>query len=330
MGCVAVIGFVIMEQAFLDTSSLSFLDVWLVLTFQAGFNSAVVLAGTTFFGIAAGNIGTFALFRKRALVCDALSHCALPGIATAFIVLSFIGVENKTLGVLLFGGALSGLLGIFAIQYFTKASRLKEDAVIAVVLGVFFGFGVVLLSIIQTMHTGSEAGLNHFIYGQTASMHRSDAIISGVLSVVSIVSVILFLKEFRMVCFDASYAVSQGWPVTLIDLLMMAIIVLVTLVGFQSVGLLLIVALLIIPPVSARFWSENLTTIAMLSSLFGGLSGYLGATFSSLSPRMPAGAVIVLTAGIFFVISFLFAPQRGLMRVSYNTQKLNGHERTEY
>lgn len=284
-----------------------------VLLFQAGYNTTVVVLGTTFLGLAAGIVGTFSLLRKRALVGDALAHCALPGLALAFLLGVYVFDQGRNLFLLLGGATLSGILGIVVIQFLSHKTRLTEDTAIGVVLSVFFGFGIVLLSVIQSLGTGKEGGLHHYIYGQTAALRFYDSMLMLVLAGVSLVLSLLFLKEFRLVCFDTDFAQVQGWPVQRIDLLMMTLLVLVTVVGFQSVGMLLMVALLIVPASSARFWTENLHVMTALSAFFGACSGYLGSTASALLPRMPTGAVIVLVAGVLFFLSFLFAPERGIV-----------------
>lgn len=283
-----------------------------VLTFQAGFNSAVVVVGATLLGVAAGTIGTFAVLRNRALMGDALAHSALPGLAAAFIIGAFLGIEAKSMWLLLFGATVSGILGVLCVQALSRYTRLQEDAAIGAVLSCFFGAGIVLMSIIQSLGTGEEGGLHHFIFGQTAAMNRHDAYLTLSVALCAIVVCLTLFKEFRLVSFDRDFARSEGWPVSLVDLAMMSIVVVVTVIGLQAVGLLLIIALLIIPPVAARFWTESLRTMTIMSASIGGLSGYLGSSASALLPRLPAGAVIVLIAGTIFFLSFLFAPQRGL------------------
>ena len=293
-----------------------------VITFQAGYNSAVVLFGTTFLGIASGLIGAYSLLRKRALMGDALAHSALPGLCLAFIFASFIGTDAKQLWLLLTGAAFTGVLGVLTVQFLSKYSRLSEDTSIGVVLSTFFGFGVVLMSVIQSLGTGEEGGLNHFIYGQTAAMRLSDAYLTLIVALIVLFLSIVLIKEFRLVSFDPDFALSDGWPISLIDLLMMSLVVVVTVVGLQTVGLLLIIALLVIPSAAARFWTNNLNSMLLFSALIGGLSGYFGSAVSTVVPNMPAGAVIVITAGIIFFISFVFAPARGLLGFAIKNLKL--------
>ncbi|HWL93308.1 MAG TPA: iron chelate uptake ABC transporter family permease subunit [Phycisphaerae bacterium] len=274
----------------------------------ADYNTRVVIIGTTLLGIAAGVVGTFAYLRKRAMVGDALSHATLPGIAAAFLI-----TGAKSLPPLLIGAAISGVLGILCVLGLRRIPRIKEDAAIGIVLSVFFGAGIVLITFVQKMETGNQAGLDRFIYGKAAGMIFSDAALIGAVALAVLAGVLLMFKEFRAICFDAEYAAAQGWPVMLVDVIMMSLVVLTTVVGLQAVGLILVVALLIIPATAARFWTDDLRTMTLLAGFFGALSGWIGSSFSALLPRMPTGAVIVLCTGLIFFISMMFAPLRGVI-----------------
>jgi len=283
------------------------------LTLRAGYNTSTVILGTTLLGFSAGVVGVFALLRKRALMADAVSHATLPGIAMAFLVATALGMSERSLAVLLFGGAVSGVAGALTVQLILRTTRLREDAAIGAVLSVFFGAGIVLLSYIQKNAPSGAAGLGHFIYGQTAAMGRGDVMLMGGLALTAMVCVVLLFKEFGLTCFNDAFARVDGWPVGLIDALMMAMVVVVTVAGLQAVGLLLVVAMLIIPPVAARFWTERLWLLVALSGVIGAMSGYFGSGVSALFPRKPVGAVIVLTAGAVFGVSLLAAPRRGVV-----------------
>ncbi len=293
-----------------------------VLTFRSGFNTTVVVLGTAMLGLAAGVVGVFALLRKRALMADALSHASLPGIALAFLIASAMGFDARSLPVLLFGAATTGVLGVLSIQWLVRSTRLREDAAIGIVLSVFFGVGIVLMSYIQKNVPTGAAGLSHFIYGQTAAMSVQDAGLMAGIALLSIVAAVLLLKEFTLVCFNDAFAAVDGWPVSLIDLLMMALVVLVTVAGLQAVGLILVVAMLIIPPVAARFWTDRVGVLVPLAGGFGALSGYLGSSASAVLPQAPAGSVIVLTAGGLFAISATVAPRRGIIAAAHRHLKL--------
>ncbi len=276
------------------------------------YNTRVVVLGTMLLGLASGVIGAFMLLRKRALVGDALSHAALPGIALAFIVTTSLGGDGKSLPVLLLGATLSSLTGIACIMLIRTFTRLKEDVALGVVLSVFFGLGVALLGVVQTMRQGNAAGLESFIYGKTASMLSRDAqFIAGAALMITVVCGLLF-KEFELVCFDPNFAAAQGWPVAILDTVMMGLVVTVTVIGLQAVGLILIIALLIIPPAAARFWTDDLPPMVAVSAAIGAASGLLGAGLSALVPRLPAGAVIVTVAAAFFLLSLTLGPSKGV------------------
>lgn len=292
------------------------------MTFRAGYNTSMVIAGTTLLGLAAGIIGVFALLRKRSLMTDALSHATLPGITLAFLIAGALGFDSKSLPVLLLGATITGVLGVICVQLILRHTRLREDAVIGIVLSVFFGFGIVGLSYIQSNAPSNSGGLNHFIYGQAATMRAGDVILMGSIALAAIMMTMLFLKEFAIVCFNDAFARVDGWPIGFVDLLMMALVVLVTVAGLQAVGLILVVSMLIIPPVAARFWTDRLGLLVLISGVVGALSGYLGAVLSALFPRKPAGAVIVLTAGIVFALSMFLAPKRGVIAHAYRRVKL--------
>ncbi len=283
-----------------------------VLTLQ-DYNTRVVVVGILLLGIAAGVIGSFMLLRKRALVGDAVSHATLPGLCAAFMIMASMGGDGKWLPGLLLGALVTGGLGILMVLWIRSQTKLKEDTALGIVLSVFFGMGVSLLGIIQKMRQGHAAGLESFIYGKTASMLAGDAMLIGGAALVVISTAVLLFKEFRLLCFDEAFARSQGWPVRALDIVMMLLVVTVTVIGLQAVGLILMIALLVIPPATARFWTEHLQTLVWLSAIIGGISGLIGALASALVPNLPAGAVIVLVAATFFVFSMLFGSRRGVV-----------------
>jgi len=277
------------------------------------YNTRVVVGGTTLLGVAAGLIGSFTLLRKRALMGDALSHAMLPGIGLAFMLSVAAGGTGKSLGWLLLGATLSGLLGLGVILLVRNLTRLKEDAALGIVLSVFFGAGVAILGVVQRMGEGHSAGLESFIYGKTASMIASDAARIAVAAALVLTVCAALFKEFKLLCFDADYASSQGWPTLWLDVVMMGLVVVVTVIGLQAVGLILIIALLIIPPAAARFWTERLGTMSVLAALIGAISCALGSAASALLPNLPSGAMIVLAGASCFFFSLLLGIRRGIV-----------------
>ncbi|MEQ8769643.1 MAG: iron chelate uptake ABC transporter family permease subunit [Phycisphaerales bacterium] len=292
------------------------------LTLQRGYTATVVTLGTTVLGAAGGLVGSFAMLRKRALMADTLAHASLPGVAAAFLVAVALGASGKSLAILLPGAAITGVLGVLLVHALTRTGRIRPDAAMAVVLSVMFGLGIVLLSVIQKSDSGQQAGLSTFIYGQTAAMSRSDVLVIAIAAGVAAVLIGLVLKELAYASFDQSHARVTGIPVDRLDLLLMALVVLVTVVALQAVGLVLAVAILVIPPVSARLWTNRLRRMLALSVLFGALGGYGGSVASTVLERLPAGSVIVLVSGCIFAMSLILAPNRGLVAAACRSARL--------
>ncbi|WP_245943880.1 metal ABC transporter permease [Acuticoccus kandeliae] len=283
------------------------------LTLQAGYNSALVAIGAALLGLAAGAGGTFLFLRKRALVSDAVAHATLPGVGLAFILMVSLGGDGRNLVGLLAGSALSAFIGLVAVEWISRRTRLAEDTAIGGVLSVFFGFGVVLLTLIQTMSSGRQAGLESFLLGSTAGMLMADAAVILAGGAVTALAIVLLRRPMTLVAFDPEYAAAIGINVARVDIAMMGIVMAVTVIGLKLVGLILIVALLIIPAVAARFWTERSNDVIWIAGLIGGASGYVGSALSASAPALPTGPIIVLTAAAIFLVSLLFAPGRGVL-----------------
>ncbi|MCM2563577.1 metal ABC transporter permease [Lutimaribacter sp. EGI FJ00015] len=288
----------------------SFFDA---VTLQAGYNAALVAIGAGLLGFAAGASGTFLFLRKRALVSDAVAHATLPGVGLAFIMMVALGGDGRNLLGLLAGSAATAWLGLLMIEWITRRTRLAEDAAIGAVLGVFFGVGIVLLTVVQTMSAGRQAGLESFLLGATAGMLREDVIVIAIGGALAVFATWLMRRPLTLVSFDSEYAAALGYDVRRIDLIMMGLVMAVTVIGLKLVGLILIVALLIIPAVTARFWTERSTHVIWIAGALGGTAGYIGAAMSATAPALPTGPIIVLASAALFVISLFFAPRRGVL-----------------
>ncbi|WP_372426785.1 metal ABC transporter permease [Salinarimonas chemoclinalis] len=282
------------------------------LTLRAGYNSALVAVGAGLLGAAAGASGTFLFLRKRALVSDAVAHATLPGIGVAFIVLVMLGGDGRDLPGLLVGSAVSATVGLLLVEWIARRTRLPEDAAIGAVLSVFFGFGIVLLTAIQAMSSGRQAGLESFLLGSTAGMLYSDAVTIAVGGALSVAIVFLLRRPMTIVSFDPGWAAASGVNVRAVDLAIMGLVMAVTVIGLKIVGLVLVVALLVIPPVTARFWTQRTERVVWIAGALGGAAGYLGAALSASAPDLPTGPIIVLVSFGLFVVSLLLAPVRGV------------------
>lgn len=273
------------------------------------YNTAVVLVGTSLLGACSGMIGSFAVLRQRALLGDALAHAALPGLCLAFLL-----VGERSLPAMLLGALASGVLGVVIVAGLRRLTRIKEDASIGIVLSVFFGAGVVLIRLIQNhTTTGSKAGLDSYILGKTAGMILQDVYLIAGVSLVCLLCVAMLYKEFKLVAFDVGFAQVQGWPAVRLDLLLMTLVAVTVVIGLPAVGVVMVAALLILPAVAARFWTDRLGTMLVLSAGFGLVTGAAGTAASAHLSRLPAGSTIVLVGSLVFLLSMLFAPRRGAL-----------------
>lgn len=277
----------------------------------------LVFIGTILFGLSAGALGCFAFLRRRSLMGDALAHAALPGVCLAFLLTH----GSKHPLVIILGAAVTAWLGSLALQVIVEKTRIKEDAALGLVLSVFFGIGIVLLTYIQHQDFGNQAGLDKFLFGQAAAMLPRDVIVFSALALLILVLVGLSYKELKVTSFDPEFAKVIGLPAKGIDHFLMLLLVLVVTAGLQSVGVVLMAALLITPAAAARLWTDRLFVMLVIAGVVGAASGFGGTLVSTLAPRMPTGPWIVLFVTALFAISFILAPNRGLLPRYWRTWK---------
>lgn len=259
-----------------------------------------------FLGIGNALIGSFLFLQKKSLLGDVVSHSILPGICLAFIL---SGEKNP---IYLFMGALVfALLSILSIQLIQRFSKLASDAALSVVLAFFFGSGMFLLSIIQNSGMASQSGLNNFIFGQAAALQQNDVYLIVFIVLLVCFLLILFYKGFSLLSFDKTFSQSIGLPVFAYELLFSTLTVLIITVGIQAVGIVLMAAFLISPPVAARLWTHKLKPMLFLAILFGILSAIGGGIISSSFSKTPTGPWIIVFMSFFVVLSFLFSFEQG-------------------
>lgn len=290
---------------------------WFDLTIRffslADANVRWVVFGSILLGGAAGGLGCFAYLQKRSLLGDALAHAALPGVGLAFLIMG-----RKDFLALLIGASITGWLGAMAINYIVRESKIKLDAALGIVLTVFFGLGIVILTHIQKSGSGAQSGLDKFLFGQAAAMGRDDVIILGVVALIMLVVVSIGFGRFKLISFDAAFGRSLGMRVGLLQFAMTTMMVFAVTIGLQAVGVVLMAAMLITPAAAARQWTDKLHLMVILASIFGILSGLFGAYISFLAPRFPTGPWMVIVVTALFAFSMLFAPNRGI--ISYIRQ----------
>lgn len=252
-------------------------------------------------------IGSFTFLNKKSLLGDAIAHGVLPGICLGFLL---AGTKNPV--ILIAGAFITGWLSVVLIDIITRNTRLKEDAAIGLILSVFFGFGILLLTVIQKSGNAAQSGLDHFLFGKAASLVGQDLVVFSVAAVVMITIIILLFKEFALMAFDRTYARTIGLPIKKIEMVLTSLVVLGVVIGIQAVGVVLMAAILITPAAAARFWTDKITAMIILASVFGGVSGLAGAYISFAAPAMPTGPWIVIVVSTIAFISFFFAPRRGV------------------
>lgn len=267
-----------------------------------------ITLGTAVLGGITGMLGSFAVLRKQSLLGDAISHAALPGIAIAFLI-----TGSKDTNVLLTGALISGLLGTFWIRGITTKTHLKSDTALGLILSVFFGFGMLLLTFIQKQPNANQAGLDKYLFGQAATLVESDVWLMSIVTGLCLVVLLLFWKEFKILLFDKDYAQTLGFNTKFIDILITSFIVLAIVLGLQTVGVVLMSAMLLAPAAAARQWTNSLSTMVFLAAILGASAGVFGTAISSTQNNLSTGPVIVLVASVFVLFSFIFSPKRGLL-----------------
>jgi len=277
-----------------------------------------VALGSAILGIVGGVLGSFALLRRQGLVGDALAHAALPGICLAFML-----TGARTPIVLMLGAAISGWIGTLLILRIVRDTRLSEDTALGVILTVFFGLGIVLLTQIQHSDNANQAGLDHYLFGQAATLVSEDVRTMAVAGGIALAIVGLLFKEMKLLAFDPEFAASIGFPTDRLSILLTSSIVLAVVIGLQTVGVVLMAAMLVGPAAAARQWTNRLGVMVVLAGVFGAAAGVTGAMISVSARQIPTGPMIVLCVTALVIISLLFAPERGIVWDSLRRRALS-------
>lgn len=269
-------------------------------------NVRIVVPGVLLLCGMAAMVGCFTYLRKQSLIGDAISHSVLPGICLAFIL---TGEKNPFY--FLVGAMVTGLLSVVLIELLTRTRIARGDTAIALLLSVFFGAGIVLLTFIQHSGNASQAGLDTFLFGKAASMSMADLRMFFLSALVISVTIIALLRGFAMISFDESFAMAAGFPVKTLRAVLSVLTVWAVATGIQAVGVVLMAALLIAPALAARMWTNSIRVMLGLAVVFGMIAGYSGALISYSAPQMPTGPWIVVVASAIAFFSMFFAPGRG-------------------
>ncbi|MBB1535646.1 metal ABC transporter permease [Leptotrichia sp.] len=287
------------------------------MNFMIGHTFRTVALGCSLLGMVSGILGCFAVLRKQSLLGDAVSHASLPGVCLAFL---FTNVKETE--VLLFGALVTGVICIGLIQLIQNYTKIKFDSALALILSVFFGLGLVLLSYMNKLPGSNKSGLNKFIFGQASTFIERDVNVIFITGIILLVIIVLFWKEFKLVSFDSDFAKTLGFPSKKIEILISILIVATVIIGIQAAGVILISAMLISPAVAARQWTDKLSVMVILSAIFGGISGFFGTLISISQENLPTGPIIVVIISLIVLFSILFSNKRGIIfKIIRNNQK---------
>ncbi|MEZ4700740.1 MAG: metal ABC transporter permease [Rhodothermales bacterium] len=293
-----------------------------MLDFLSDYTFRTVAMGSALLGLVSGALGTFAVLRRQSLLGDAISHAALPGIAIGFLL-----TGAKIPAVMIAGALIAGLLATLFVLAVTQTTRIPYDSALGIVLSVFFGLGLVLLTVIQQMPNAQQAGLSAFLFGQAAALVEEDLIVMGVLGLAALGLLLLFWRPFKLLAFDPEFGRSLGLPMRGFDILLTSLLVVAIVIGLQTVGVVLMSAMVIAPAAAARQWTDRLGIMVTLAAVFGAAAGLVGAFISSTGARVPTGPTIVVCMGSVMALSLFFAPKRGLTwrwwRGRQNARRLN-------
>ncbi|WP_214849986.1 metal ABC transporter permease [Exiguobacterium sp. s138] len=249
-------------------------------------------------GIICGVIGCFIILRGMSLMGDAISHAVLPGVAISYL-----------LGINFFIGAVAtGLLTALGIGFVSQNSRIKNDTAIGILFTSAFALGIILISFLR-----SSSDLYHILFGNVLAVRPSDMWMTLAIGLIVLAAIFLFYKELLVTSFDPTMAAAYGLSTRLIHYLLMTMLTLVTVASLQTVGIILVVAMLITPAATAYLLTNRLSRMIFLSAGLGTISSVIGLYFS-FTYNLSSGASIVLVATALFALVFIFSPRHGLLR----------------
>ena len=281
-----------------------------------------VVVGTTLLASSSAVVGTFSYLKGQSLVGDAIAHALLPG-----VVLAFMLGDGKNPAYLILGALVSGLIAHYGIAFIQNRTKLKSDTAVSLVLSTFFGFGIMLMSVVQQRGQGQQAGLERYLLGKAAAITMLDVYTFSALALVLLLGVALFYKGFQLMTFNEDFAHAIGLPVGLIRVTFTVLTVLAVTIGIQTVGVVLMAALLITPAAAARAWTKSLPQMIVLAAVFSAISAVLGTLISSAITKMPTGPWIVISLGLIGFTSLFIAPEKGWLfkrkRALENRSKIN-------
>ncbi len=275
------------------------MDVWQWLVTPLTFEFMQKAIGmSVLVGAVCSVLSCYMTLKGWALMGDAVSHAVLPGVVIAYI----LGIP------LAIGAFVFGLGAVASIGYIQSQTRVKEDTVIGIVFTGFFALGVVMISKIR-----SGIDLNHILFGNPLGISNSDVLQTSLISAIVLTIVLTFRKDFMLFCFDPTHAKAIGLNTTLLHYSLLAALSLTAVAGLQTVGIILVVAMLITPGATAYLLTDRFDRMLMIATASGVFSSVVGTYISYYFDGATGGCIVVLQT-LLFVVAMLFAPKQGILR----------------
>ena len=253
-------------------------------------------------GISSGLIGSYIMLRRMSLLGDALAHAVLPGVVIGFM------IAGKGQVAIFIGAVISGIVTVLLISFVNRNSKIKEDTSIGVIFTGAFALGILLVSQLKQVHID----LSSYLFGDVLGVSNSDIILSSIIMFMIIICVVLFYKQLLITSFDPTMAMAIGISTSAVHYLLMSLLSMTIVTSLQSVGIVLLVAMLITPPATAYLLTDKMKNLLFLSAGIGTASGVSG-LFLSYYFNFSSGASMVLVGVFFFFLAFIFSPKEGLL-----------------
>ena len=265
----------------------------------------IVFIGTALIGISAALVGTFTFLQKKSLIGDAISHSILPGIVLAYM----ISGERNTLNLML-GAFVAGWLATQQISWLQRKTKLKSDTIVAATLSIFFAVGLALLSYIQGRPDDGQAGLSDFLFGKASALLSKDVLVYLYVLLIVLSIIGLTFRSLKIYLFDKTFASTIGLPINFLQSILTFCIILITAIGVQTVGVVLMSALLVSPATSALLWQNKLQLVLLWAAIFSSISTLLGVVISFIFPFFPTGPSIVIVLSVIAFLSIILSKKK--------------------
>ena len=260
---------------------------FLIAPFEFGFMQRALI-GSVLVGAICALVGTYVVLRGLAFVGDALSHAAFPGVVIAYLLKANIHL----------GAAIFTVLTALGIGLVSRRGRVSYDTAIGILFAGAFALGVLLMSRIR----GYTVDLFSFLFGNVLGISRQDLFLAGILGTIVALTIFLFYKELLLLSFDPTIAEAMGYPVQALNYLLLGLIALTIVISIQTVGIILVVALLVTPSATAYLLTNRFSRMMLLGILFAALAAVIGLYLSYYLNVASGAAIVLVSTCLFFLV----------------------------